>query len=193
MHSAFGPPQAVDERGRKNRSVFVPRPVHEAEFDVVQPGGKRREGRPTKLTNAKFKRILELIKSGITIMSAVRIEGIHYQTWRNHLQRKPDWQRLADEAELIREEVWKAEALEMVRAAFPKNWVAAMTFLERRWPNEYALRVVNRNINSDEAVLNKVSPEQLAEDIRLARVVAEERPQLGNGSSQSDDAFERCN
>jgi len=38
-----------------------------------------------------------------------------------------------------------------------------------------------------------VSPEQLAEDIRLARVVAEERPQLGNGSSQSDDAFERCN
>ena len=126
-------------------------------------------------------------------MSAVRIEGIHYQTWRNHLQRKPDWQRLADEAELIREEVWKAEALEMVRAAFPKNWVAAMTFLERRWPNEYALRVVNRNINSNEAVLDKVSPEQLAEDIRLARVVAEERPQLGNGSSQSDDAFERCN
>jgi hypothetical protein len=83
-----------------------------------------------------------------------------------------------DEAEAIREELWRSEALQTVRAAFPKSWQAAMTYLERRYPNEFALKVLNRNINTNEPLLDKVSPEQLAEDIRLAREVEKERPLL---------------
>lgn len=64
-----------------------------------------------------------------------------------------------------------------------------MFWLERRYPNEFALRVVNRQINSQEPVLDRVSPEQLIEDIRLAKEVAKERPQLTDNSaiSSNDD------
>jgi hypothetical protein len=54
-----------------------------------------------------------------------------------------------------------------------------MTYLERRYPNEFALKVLNRNINTNEPLLDRVSPDQLAEDARLAREVAAERPLLG--------------
>jgi hypothetical protein len=53
-----------------------------------------------------------------------------------------------------------------------------MTYLERRYPNQYALKVLNRNLNTNEPLFDKVSPEQLAEDIRLAREVEKERPLL---------------
>ena len=59
-----------------------------------------------------------------------------------------------------------------------KNVAASMFWLERRYPAEFALRVVNRQINSQEPVLDRVSPEQLIEDIRLAQQVANERVQL---------------
>jgi hypothetical protein len=78
----------------------------------------------------------------------------------------------------MREEVWRSEALETIRAAFPKSWQAAMTYLERRYPNEFALKVLNRNVNTSEPLFDKVNPEQLAEDIRLARDVEKERPLL---------------
>jgi hypothetical protein len=50
----------------------------------------------------------------------------------------------------------------MVKNAMPKNWVAAMTYLERKYPNEFALRTVNRNLNStDHPVGDKINEEQL--------------------------------
>jgi len=50
----------------------------------------------------------------------------------------------------------------MVKSAMPKNWVAAMTYLERKYPNEFALRTVNRNLNSaDQPIGDKVDEEQL--------------------------------
>ena len=50
----------------------------------------------------------------------------------------------------------------MVKSAMPKNWVAAMTYLERKYPNEFALRAVNRNLNStDQPIGDKVDEEQL--------------------------------
>jgi hypothetical protein len=64
------------------------------------------------------------------------------------------------EAEKVRDEVWRDHALEMVKSAMPRNWVAAMTYLERKYPNEFALRTVNRNINSAEAPIGEAVPEQ---------------------------------
>src|SRR5258708_10501643 len=89
--------------------------AREAQFEVVQLP-PRRVGRPTKLTEARFKRILEHIRNGITIVGSVTAEGITYQAWRHHLQRKPDWQKLVDDADAIREEIWRAEALQTVLA-----------------------------------------------------------------------------
>ena len=67
-----------------------------------------------------------------------------------------------------------------------KNVAASMFWLERRYPAEFALRVVNRQFNNQEPVLDRVSPEQLIEDIRLAQQVANERVQLPSPASASD-------
>jgi len=50
----------------------------------------------------------------------------------------------------------------MVKSAMPKNWVAAMTYLERKYPSEFSLRAVTRNLNStDSPIGEKVDEEQL--------------------------------
>jgi hypothetical protein len=46
-------------------------PARAVKFEVVDTGERRREGRPTKLTEARFKRILEHIRACITSIKAV--------------------------------------------------------------------------------------------------------------------------
>lgn len=168
-------------------------PEIKAQFELVEPEPGRREGRPTKLTPARFRRILEHIKSGTTITRSVMIEGVSYQCWRQHLQRKPDWQKLCDEAEEIREEVWRCEAMEALRSAFGKSWQSAAVFLERRWPHLWALRTVNRNLNSTDQVLDRISPEQMAQDAALALEVARQSPQLTGKSEENAAIFIKQN
>ena len=123
---------------------------------------KKKTGRPLKLTEARFRRMIVLIREGNTNSAACRIEGITYSIWRSHIQQKPDWRSEVVEAEKIRDKVWRDHALEMVKSAMPKNWVAAMTYLERKYPNEFALRTVSRNVNStDQPIGDKVDEEQL--------------------------------
>jgi hypothetical protein len=152
-------------------------PVREAQFEIVKEQKRGRGGRPRRLTEARFNRILAHIRKGLTIVSAVSIESITYDCWRKRLRQSPEWQKLVDEAEETREEIWRCEALECVRAAFGKNWQSAMCFLERRWPDRYSSRAVNRSVAANDAVLDKISPDQLAADIQLAREIAEkDRP-----------------
>jgi hypothetical protein len=115
--------------------------------------------------------MIVLIREGNTNSAACRIEGITYSIWRSHIQQKPAWRAELAEAEKIRDEVWRDHALEMVKSAMPKNWVAAMTYLERKYPNEFALRTVNRNLNStDQPIGDKVDEEQLR---RYAGLIAD--------------------
>jgi hypothetical protein len=132
-------------------------PVRELEVVVLED--KKKTGRPLRLTEARFRRMLGLIREGNTNSAACRIEGITYTTWRDHIQKKPEWRILVAEAEKVRDEVWRDHALEMVKSAMPRNWVAAMTYLERKYPNEFALRTVNRNLNSTEAPIGDQAPE----------------------------------
>jgi hypothetical protein len=71
--------------------------------------------------------MIVLIREGNTNSAACRIEGITYLIWRSHIQQKSAWRAELAEAEKIRDEVWRDHALEMVKSAMPKNWVAAMT------------------------------------------------------------------
>lgn len=132
------------------------------ELEVVQLDDKKKTGRPLKLTEARFRRMLALIRDGNTNSAACRIEGISYITWRFHIQQKQHWRAEVAEAEKVRDEIWRDHALEMVKSAMPKNWVAAMTYLERKYPNEFALRTVNRNLNStDQPVGDKIDEARL--------------------------------
>jgi hypothetical protein len=141
---------------------YPPQQTDVRELEVVRLDEKKKTGRPLKLTQARFRRMLALIRDGHTNSAACRIEGVTYSLWRNHIQHKPDWRAKLAEAERIRDEVWRDHALEMVKSAMPKNWQAAMTYLERKYPNEFALRTVNRNLNSaDQPIGDKIDEEQL--------------------------------
>src|ERR1700738_3394992 len=101
-------------------------------------------GRPLFLTARRFIGICKLIESGASTTRACRQALVSYAGFRNHVTRNPKYQRRLKEAEACRDQVWRSDALEAVRGAFTKNWQAAMTFLERRYPNEFALRSVHR-------------------------------------------------
>jgi hypothetical protein len=48
---------------------------------VVRLDEKKKTGRPLKLTDARFGRMLALIREGYTNSAACRVEGIDYTTW----------------------------------------------------------------------------------------------------------------
>jgi hypothetical protein len=149
---------------KRNMSALKVGSVFAQELEVVRVDEKKKTGRPLKLTEARFRRMLALIRDGNTNSAACRIEGITYTTWREHIQHKPHWRAEVGEAEKIRDEVWRDHALEMVKSAMPKNWVAAMTYLERKYPSEFSLRTVVRNLNStDQPIGDQVPEERLRE------------------------------
>ena len=121
---------------------------------------KKKTGRPLRLTEARFRRMLGLIREGHTNSAACAIEGLTYSTWRDHIQHRPEWRTLLAEAEAERAELRRDKALETLQAAFPKTWVAAAWYLERRHPELYALKTVHRNLNSNEAPIGDQVPEQ---------------------------------
>jgi hypothetical protein len=135
-------------------------PVHELEVVVLEdkkPGSKG--GRPLKLTPRRFANMLEHIRSGHTNSAACAIEGLTYSSWRDHIQRNPEWRARVAEAEAERDELRRDKALETLQAAFPKTWVAAAWYLERRHPDFYALKTVHRNLNSNEQPVGDAIPE----------------------------------
>jgi hypothetical protein len=157
------------------------------ELEVVRLDEKKKTGRPLKLTEVRFRRMLVLIREGHTNNAACRIEGIDYSTWRARVRENQEWLSEVAEAEKIRDEVWRDHALEMVKSAMPKNWQAAMTYLERRFPNEFALRTVIRSGDSSgKAVYSELTKEQLLALIEASKMVEAEapkgfnQPQLGS-------------
>jgi hypothetical protein len=140
-------------------------------------------GRLVKLTTRVFVRICRFVEAGGTETAACESEQIRYATLSLHVQRKPAWKKRLLRARELRKAVWRELHTQNILRQAPKNVIASLWWLERNYPEEFALRTVNRNISSHELVLDKVSPEQLAEDIRLAREVEKERPQLGGEAS----------
>jgi len=141
---------------------YPPEQTEVRELEVVRLEDKKKTGRPLKLTETRFRRMIVLIREGNTNSAVCRIEGISYVTWRDHIQHKPHWRAELAEAEKIRDEVWRDHALETIKSAMPKNWVAAMTYLERKYPSEFSLRTVVRNLNStDSPIGDKIDESQL--------------------------------
>jgi hypothetical protein len=132
-------------------------------------------GRPLFLTARRFIVICKQIEQGASTTEACRKALVSYAGFRNHVTRNPKYQKRLKKAEACRDQVWRSDALEAVRGAFTKNWQAAMTFLERRYPNEFALRNVNRADSSvEQPVGNEIPAERLAEYGRLMLEFAEE-------------------
>lgn len=134
-----------------------------------KPLSERDAGRPTKLTPARHARIIDLIKNGNYIDVACAATGIDsrsFYQWTNrgrqldatyNLDRDmesgeqvgDDWELLTpNEQCYVRffQDITKANAeaeataVLHVRNQMPKNWAAAMTFLERKHPGRWKRR-----------------------------------------------------
>jgi hypothetical protein len=145
------------------------------ELEVVRCDEPHAGGRPLFLNARRFIRICRAIERGESASEACRQQLTTYRNFRMHVARNPKYQRRLRQAEEIREHFLREFHISNITKHAAKNVSASMFWLERRYPAEFALRVVNRQINSQEPVLDRVSPEQLIEDIRLAQQVANER------------------
>jgi hypothetical protein len=135
-------------------------------------------GRPLRLTARRFIRICHLIERGESIVDACGQEAVTYQAFRNHVVRNPKYQRRLKEAEEIREYFLREYHIKNISKHSVKNVIASMWWLERRYPGEFALRqVIREEVNSAaQEVFGKISLEQLIENARLAKEVAENPP-----------------
>jgi hypothetical protein len=128
------------------------------QLEVVRDVG----GRPLFLTARRFIRICRWIEQGESASEACRLELVTYQAFRQHVKRKPKYQRRLKEAEETREEFLREFHIANIRKHAPRNVLASLWWLERRYPNQFALRNVNRSEGStDQPIGDKVDEDQL--------------------------------
>jgi hypothetical protein len=119
-------------------------------------------GRPLFLNARRFIKICRWIEQGESASEACRLELVTYQGFHQHVKRNPTYQRRLKEAEETREEFLREYKIANIRKHAPRNVLASLWWLERRYPNQFALRNVYRSEGStDQPIGDKVDEEQL--------------------------------
>jgi hypothetical protein len=80
--------------------------------------------------------------SRIRLSEACRREVVTYRLFRMHVQRSPKYARRLKQAEEVREHFLREFHIANITQHSHKNVAASMFWLERRYPNEFALRTV---------------------------------------------------
>jgi hypothetical protein len=146
------------------------------EIRVVRiPEGR---GRPMFLTPRRFVRVCQYIEKGESATAACNLEFVSYPSFRAHVRQRPSYARRLKKAEEVRENLLREFHIANVKKHAEKSVAASMFWLERRFPNEFALRTVVRNTgeSGESAVFNKIPFEQLVENARLAAEIAAKPP-----------------
>jgi len=117
----------------------------EAQLEVVRDVDR---GRPLFLTARRFIKVCKWIEQGESFSEACRLELVHYTGFRRQVRLNPKYQRRLKEAEETREEFLREYHIANIRKHAPRNVLASLWWLERRYPNQFALRNVNRSEDS---------------------------------------------
>ena len=87
------------------------------------------------------------------------------------MKRNPKYQRRLKEAEETREDLLREYHIANIRKHAPRNVLASLWWLERRYPNEFALKPVHRSEGSSERLIgDKIDESQLR---RYSELMAE--------------------
>jgi hypothetical protein len=128
-------------------------------------------GRPLFLTARRFIRICRWIEQGESASESCRLELVTYQGFRQHVKRNPTYQRRLKEAEETREEFLREYHIANIKKHAGRNVLASLWWLERRYPNQFALRNVYRSeAQSETAIGDKIDESQLR---RYSELMAE--------------------
>jgi hypothetical protein len=143
---------------------------------VVEPRPRNAGGRPKKLTVRRFLRICDWIQKGKSNTLACQTEDVDYSGFRAHVRRKPWWRKRYEHADQVRDEYLRDIHLTNIVRHSDNNWQASAWLLERKFPDLFALRSVNRNINSSEVPIgDQVGIEELQRYSRLMLEFAKEQ------------------
>ena len=97
-------------------------------------------GRPTKRTPEREQRLLDALRAGNTRLHAAKYAGIGENTLGDWLRRFRDFRDLIEKAE---SEAIVRHVANIAKAAADGQWTASAWWLERRYPQDYALRFQN--------------------------------------------------
>ena len=130
----------------------------EAQLEVV----RHVMGRPLFLDAKRFVRICRWIEQGESASEACRLELVTYQGFRQHVKRNPKYQRRLKQVEETREHFLFEFHVANVRRHAPKNLLASLWWLERRFPAQFALRnFVRPEAQAEAAIGDKIDESQL--------------------------------
>lgn len=148
-------------------------------------------GRPSKLNDEVEARICEALELGYPHEAAAAYAGISARAFYN-------WKAKGEKAQRGRyvqfvQAVKKAEAMgegalvHVVRTAALRDWKAAMTMLERRWPQRWARRVFKPDDAPPENIsvtfnIPPVDPTERGDDL----VVQDTPPAPSNGNGNGN-------
>lgn len=100
--------------------------------------------RPTDLTPTLQRKIVCMVRDGVSPEVAARAAGVTgrtYYLWMARGREEEDglyFQFLQDVEKAVAE--CEARAIHVITKAFPTNWQAAMTLMERRFPDRWGRR-----------------------------------------------------
>lgn len=122
----------------RSRGTFDPRP------DASEIGAITVPGRPTDLTPKLQRKIVAMVRDGVSPEVAAVAAGLHrstYYDWRarGRTEGSGPYSDFSDAVESAIAQC-EARAARIVARAFPDSWQAAMTLMERRFPDRWGRR-----------------------------------------------------
>jgi hypothetical protein len=131
---------------KKKASAKRKPPARKKKAAKKAPTKKRPPGRPRDvMTDATIEGILTNVRLGFPPDRAARAEGIDPAAMRKHKQRHPEFVTALEKAEAEAERGYLSRIIQ----ASEKNWTAAAWVLERRWPQTWAKRDPDVQVNVD--------------------------------------------
>lgn len=101
-------------------------------------------------------------KEGYSASEACRLEPVTYANFRRHVKLNAKYQRRLRETEETREDFLREFNIANIRKHTPRNVLASLWWLERRYPNQFALRNVQRSEGAgDQPLGDKIDEGQL--------------------------------
>jgi hypothetical protein len=126
---------------------------------------RRPGGGPRKLTARVFIRICRHIESGESVADACTKEGVTYRILRLRVAEDVRLLQRLKESERIRSEIRFERACKSIMDHGDESWMAHAWWLERSYPNQFALRTVHR-IDAEQQQAEPELPAQILEQHR---------------------------
>lgn len=94
-----------------------------------------------KYTEQTVESIIKSLKEGAGRVNACRHAGVHYDTFLDWMNNKPEFSEKILKAENEKNECIKQTCVQRILEASANDWRAGAWLIERKFPNEYGKRI----------------------------------------------------